>query len=70
MFPADYFALDDTARRAMLDALVAAHILSELFDSRAFAPLPVLGVPGWWSANASPDFYDDTSVFRLGCRIR
>jgi hypothetical protein len=29
-----------------------------------FAPLPVLGVPGWWPANESPAFYDDASVFR------
>ncbi len=70
MFPLATFALDDTARRAMLDSLVAARILSEPFDSRAFSPLPVLGVPGWWSANASSDFYDDASVFRPGRRIR
>jgi cytochrome P450 len=30
----------------------------------------VLGVPGWWAANASPDFYDDTNVFRPGRRNR
>lgn len=27
-------------------------------------PLPVLGVPGWWPANAEPAFYADASVFR------
>jgi hypothetical protein len=27
-------------------------------------PLPVLGVPGWWSANDAADFYDDAEVFR------
>ncbi|WP_054021081.1 DUF3025 domain-containing protein [Piscinibacter sakaiensis] len=27
-------------------------------------PLPVLGVPGWWPANADPAFYDDPAVFR------
>lgn len=27
-------------------------------------PLPVLGIPGWWPANADPAFYDDVSVFR------
>ena len=26
--------------------------------------LPVLGVPGWWSANEDPRFYLDDSVFR------
>ncbi len=32
--------------------------------AQPFTPLPVLGVPGWWSANADPTFYADTSVFR------
>jgi hypothetical protein len=27
-------------------------------------PLPVLGIPGWWPANADPAFYEDASVFR------
>ena len=33
-----------------------------------FAPLPVLGVPGWWPANESPAFYDDATVFRQAAR--
>ncbi|GAB4478933.1 MAG: DUF3025 domain-containing protein [Burkholderiaceae bacterium] len=28
------------------------------------AHLPVLGIPGWWAANAAPSFYDDPAVFR------
>lgn len=32
--------------------------------AKPFLPLPVLGVPGWWPANASPGFYDDPTVFR------
>jgi hypothetical protein len=27
-------------------------------------PLPVLGIPGWWPANADPAFYLDRQVFR------
>ena len=27
-------------------------------------PLPVLGIPDWWAANASHGFYDDAQVFR------
>lgn len=27
-------------------------------------PLPVLGIPGWWPANASQAFYADDQVFR------
>lgn len=33
-------------------------------DGRPFAPLPVLGVPGWWPANEDGAFYDDADVFR------
>jgi hypothetical protein len=68
--PPDYFSLDEPARRATLDQLVADRLLSEPLDGRSFAPLPVLGIPGWWPDNASPDFYDDTAVFRAGRRHR
>lgn len=36
----------------------------ERLAARAFLPLPVLGVPGWWPANEDAAFYADTSVFR------
>lgn len=32
--------------------------------AKPFCPLPVLGVPGWWTANAEGAFYDDPAVFR------
>lgn len=32
--------------------------------AKPFLPLPVLGVPGWWPANAAACFYDDPAVFR------
>lgn len=32
--------------------------------SAPFAPLPVLGVPGWWPGNEDPSFYADAAVFR------
>nr|WP_265343094.1 MULTISPECIES: DUF3025 domain-containing protein [Burkholderia] len=35
-----------------------------------FAPLPVLGVPGWCDANAEAAFYDDPAVFRSVRRSR
>lgn len=47
-----------------LDACVAADLSAEKFASKPFAPLPVLGVPNWCSANTDPDFYKDDSVFR------
>ncbi len=38
--------------------------------AKPFHPLPVLGVPGWWSANEAVDFYADASVFRPGRRTQ
>jgi hypothetical protein len=34
------------------------------------APLPVLGVPGWWRANEAPGFYADAEVFRPARNLR
>ncbi len=28
------------------------------------APLPILGIPGWWPANEHPGYYDDDTHFR------
>ncbi|MFY7866243.1 DUF3025 domain-containing protein [Roseateles sp.] len=33
-------------------------------ERKPFLPLPVLGVPGWWAPNESPEFYADPQVFR------
>lgn len=51
-----------------VDALTAASLQAPTLDSVAFAPLPVLGVPGWWAASDDPRFYDDPRVFRAGRR--
>jgi len=53
-----------------LDAAVAAALLPPTLHVTALCPLPLLGVPGWWQANADPAFYDDRSVFRPGRRAR
>lgn len=49
---------------ATLDTLLAADLSVDKLAGKPFAPLPVLGVPGWWPDNEDPAFYDDTSVFR------
>ncbi len=54
--PADYFSLADAARCVLLDSRVAGRILTGPLDSRAFAPLPVLGMPGWWRPMHRPGF--------------
>lgn len=49
---------------AALDTALATRLSPELLAGKPFTPLPVLGVPGWWPANADPGFYADASVFR------
>ena len=41
-----------------------ANILDEGLVTSALMPLPVLGIPRWWTANEDPAFYDDALVFR------
>ncbi|WP_353234080.1 DUF3025 domain-containing protein [Diaphorobacter ruginosibacter] len=50
------------------DAWMAALFTPEEFAAKPFNPLPVLGVPGWWSENENFCFYDDPLVFRGGAR--
>lgn len=49
---------------AELDALMASDLSADTLATKPFAPLPVLGVPGWWADNEDPRFYDDDKVFR------
>lgn len=51
---------------AELDVWLAGAVEPEAWATRPrpFAPMPVLGVPLWWPANADPDFYADAQVFR------
>ena len=49
---------------ATLDAWIAADLSAEKLAGKPFAPLPVLGVPGWWAENEKLSFYEDILVFR------
>jgi len=53
-----------------LDGLIAAELEDErgLSSPRALAPLPVLGVPGWWADNEHEAFYRNARYFRPGRR--
>ena len=51
-----------------LDAAVAAALDAPALARERLAPLPLLGVPGWWAGNEEPAFYNDASVFRQGRR--
>ncbi|WP_415914258.1 DUF3025 domain-containing protein [Paraburkholderia sp. J67] len=69
--PQEYFAWPRTQRNAWLDEAVSTALAADGdLSGRSFSPLPVLGIPGWWQANAAPAFYDDTTVFRPGRRHR
>ena len=53
-------------------AALDAHLARSFSDARAlaatedYAPLPILGVPGWTPENASARYYEDTQQFRPG----
>jgi DUF3025 family protein len=53
---------------AYVDGLLAARAsgIEQLIVPTVLAPLPVLGVPGWWRANEEEAFYDDARYFRPG----
>lgn len=66
--PPAYFGWTPPERRAWLDGQIAPMLASGSWTTRDFAPLPVLGIPGWCPANDDPSYYLDRSVFRPGRR--
>lgn len=65
--PPDFFDACWPDKLARLD-VEAARQVGTLATPSDLAPLPVLGLPGWWAANGDPAFYDDTAHFRPGRR--
>jgi hypothetical protein len=49
---------------AALDAWLVQDLQPAKLATKPYEPLPVLGVPGWWEANADRVFYEDVNVFR------
>jgi len=68
--PRAFLELDQAAHIEELDRLLATHIWNRERFRRGgeLSPLPVLGVPGWWSGNEREGFYDNTAYFRPGRR--
>ncbi len=68
--PGAFLDLAREAQLAELDCLLAMHIWGRdrFLHGRELSPLPVLGVPGWWSGNEREGFYDDIAYFRPGRR--
>lgn len=59
-----YIAQPTIKSIANLDAWVAGDLTANKMAKKPFAPLPVLGVPGWWPGNEKLSFYEDIRVFR------
>jgi hypothetical protein len=64
-----HIAIPAASDAGTVDAAVAS-MLDERLSPRILLPLPVLGIPGWWAANAEPAFYSDAAVFRPPTRTR
>lgn len=61
---ADFFKLDSWDKYQYLDTLLSASLETLLQDNSRLFPLPMLGVPGWWPANESSEFYNNEKYFR------
>ncbi|MGH8677946.1 MAG: DUF3025 domain-containing protein [Burkholderiales bacterium] len=61
-------SLEHRALLAEVDRLSALYIWDRehLSCGRTLAPLPVLGIPGWWKDNEDEGFYDNADYFRPG----
>lgn len=66
--PQDFFAATPAAQLALIDARAAAALAQPdtLATTRALAPVPFLGYPGWSGDNAVASYYDNTDYFRAG----
>ncbi len=61
-----WLPLPVTTTLAQLDGYLAEQIQSgeRLNEQERSTPMPVLGLPGWFIENESPECYNDGSVFR------
>lgn len=66
--PAEVIDAGVAAQAAFADAAVASMLADEsaFRTPRDLAPLPILGVPGWFARNSDAAFYDDVTYFRPG----
>ncbi len=66
----DFMARAMHAQRAVLDDKLADYFSSGALDTRAFSPLPLLGIPGWTDENTHECYYDNSAYFRPGRQTR
>jgi len=64
--PAGFHDWSLTDTYTFLDEKLAQQIANtaSLLDNQQLTPLPLLGIPGWYAANATPAFYSNTEYFR------
>lgn len=58
----DFFARSAQDKLTWIDHAIALQLAAGLATTD-FTPLPVLGIPGWWTVQDVP-FYEDSAVFR------
>lgn len=65
---ADFFTETETAQLAHIDTRTATALAqpAALASTRALAPVPFLGYPGWSAENAVETYYDNADYFRAG----
>ena len=70
--PANFLSEPIERQIRHVDALAAGYVRAAtgLDTPQLLAPLPLLGVPGWWADNEREDFYDNTDYFRPGRQNR
>lgn len=49
----------------LLDTWLEHALRHDHLEVKPFAPMPVLGVPGWDAGNVDPGYYADRTVFRM-----
>jgi hypothetical protein len=62
----EFFAWPLAQRLTHLDGLVAEYLADagHCQSTRELAPVPLLGMPGWWEENTREAYYDNTAYFR------
>ncbi len=64
----DFFTAPMTVQLERVDAMLEQRLLDTgaLETTRELAPLPILGMPGWYSGNEHEPYYDNLDYFRPG----
>lgn len=56
--------ISDQIKPEQLDHYLSERLTKEYLASKPFSPIPVMGIPNWHPEQNTPQFYEDTQVFR------